>query len=320
MAEPSNSGALWSDLYYLYFAVAAIVGALVVGWLFYNLWTFRYRPDRPRPADAPIAGAVPVERGHPLWSYVMAGLIAIIMFGLAFGTISAVQTIENPPPGGDHVDVRVEGFQFGWDYFYQSDSGIPVRVATPGSESFTVPKDAVVVLNITSRDVWHNFAIPDFRIRVDAIPGTVNLLWFNASQTGDYRNVCVQICGLGHANMHTMMKVVERAEFDPWFAAKEAAAYKTIEDTIAKNASRGAIVNATANGASIVLDDASIVAGRPVVVNLTNVGTTPLAIHLGNGFATVAPGAWGRVYAVAPSEGALELAAGDARATLEVGA
>src|SRR5687768_5936959 len=95
-------------------AIALIIGGLVIGWLAYILVKYRARPESARPRDAPRAGILPAERGHPLWSYVMALLIAVIMFGLAFGTISATHDLETPPEGVEWLNVTVTGFQFGW--------------------------------------------------------------------------------------------------------------------------------------------------------------------------------------------------------------
>ncbi|HEX2022287.1 MAG TPA: hypothetical protein VHH36_06205, partial [Candidatus Thermoplasmatota archaeon] len=202
----AESSALWSSLYDLYMAIALLVGALVLGWLFYSLWRFRARPGALRPADAAIAGAIAPERGHPLWSYVMAALIAVIMFGLAFGTISAVETMENPPEGVERVHVDVIGYQFGWKYNYTGAGGVPFQITTPTTDESSIPRFPMgvpVVMNVTSQDVWHNFAIPGFRLRIDAVPGQVNHLWFRAVETGEERHVCVQLCGLNHAKMHT---------------------------------------------------------------------------------------------------------------------
>ena len=318
MAEPSVSGELWSNLYYLYFAIAAIVGALVVGWLFYNMWTFRYRPDRVRPADAPIAGTVPVERGHPLWSYVMAGLIALIMFGLAFGTISAVQTMEVPPEEGARVYHDIIGYQFGWKYNYTGAGGVPFQIITPGTTKFTIPVDTIVVFNVTSQDVWHNFAIPDFRIRIDAVPGKINPLWMQATEVGEYRNVCVQICGVNHARMHTMMEVLPKAEYDAWLQARSEEAFDRLETAAYRNAARGTVVNATFTGASLDLASQQVVPGMPVVLRVANEATEPITVSLGTATATVPAGETARVYALAPSTGSMEVVAGDQRATLEV--
>lgn len=314
----SVSGDLWSFLYYLYFAIAAVVGALVVGWLTYSLVKFRYRPDRPRPADAPVAGTIPPERGHPLWSYVMAGLIAIIMFGLAFGTISAVKTIETPPCDTEEcLHVEVIGYQFGWKYNYTGTNGVPFQVITPGADVY-FPVGRAVAMNVTSQDVWHNFALPDFRIRVDAIPGTINHLWFNAHDEGEYRHVCVHLCGLNHARMHTMTKVVGAAEFEQWRATKADETFTQLESRIARGSAAGTVVNGTFDGSALSLASTKVAPGAPVLLNVTNEGASAVTVSVGSASVEVQPGASGRLYARAPASGSIEVVAGASRATLEV--
>lgn len=319
----SVSGALWENLYYLYFGVAAVIGLAVVAWLFYNMWKFRWHPDRQRPADAPIPGTITVERGHPLWSYVMAGAIALIMFGLAFGTISAVNTIEQPPENEETIFIEVTGYQFGWKYLYQGEGGVPFELITPTTDPDKIPHfpvDRVVVFNITSQDVWHNFAIPDYRIRVDAIPGSVNPLWWKATQTGEVQNVCVVICGLNHARMYTMMDVIPQAEYDTWLTERSAEAFDALETRFTRDATRGTLVNATVDEATLDLSQTTVLAEKPIVLNVNNTGASPIQLTAGDRTIEVQPGTTGRLYMVAPASGTIEVTAAGQTRTLEVSA
>lgn len=287
MAETSVSGEIWHGLFYLYLTIALVVGALVLGWLLYSLWRFRARPGVAPPPDHPKPGHLSRERGHPVWSYVMAIIIAGIMFGLAFGTINAIHELETPPPEGTNLHVNVTGFQFGWRVNYTGTGGINVARAN----EWTVPVDVPVVANVTSQDVWHNFAIPDFRIRIDAIPGQTNHIWFQAQQTGDYQPVCVQLCGVGHALMKSKMHVVSQADFDKYLAAESQKEY----DRFFK-AGRN-VVNATWDGQSFTVAGAKLDDTRPVAVNLTNNGQETQVFTLGAYNITLNPGATGGLFA-----------------------
>lgn len=314
----SVSGGLFDDLYLLYMAIAVVVGGAVIAWLLTSLIRFRARPGMPRPRDAPVAGVQPAERGHPMWSYVMAGLIALIMFGLAFSTIGAINTIETPPEEEGRVHVTVTGYQFGWRYEYEGAGGIPVELNLFGgaSDKFVVPKDRAVLLNITSVDVWHNFAIPDFRLRVDAIPGTVNKIWFRATETGDFRNVCVQICGLNHANMHSVMSVVTPEEFDAWLADASESEYDRLTTSYLRTPTRGSVLNATLSGDGLELTG-NYTSGRPVILNFANDFSTPTTVTVGGRSYSAAGSAVTRLFIAEPPAGPLEVAAGGQTATTQ---
>lgn len=299
----SVSQGIFNSLFNLYLVIALIVGGVVIGWLFYSLWRFRATEDSPRPRDAPIAGVLPAERGHAIWSWALAAGIAIIMFGLAFYTISAVDAIEKPPTDEPALYYNVTGFQFGWKYNYTGTGGIPFQVIG----DWNVPVETVVVMNITSQDVWHNFAITPYRIRVDAIPGEVNTLWFKAHETGPVQNVCVQICGTSHALMKTTMTVLPKADYEAWLSEKSDSEYSRLANNIYRDARRGAVLNVTFDGASFAPVSDGVVPDKPVILNVTNSGSAPVTFAAGGNSVTVPAGASGRLYALAPASGALSL-------------
>jgi cytochrome c oxidase subunit II len=268
MALRSNLTDQWEGLYFLYLGIALVIGAAVLGWLFYSMWRFRWRPDAPRPPDAPQPGVLPAERGHVLWVYVMAGAIAAIMFSLAFSTISAIDVIENPPEGEPAIHHNVTGFQFGWKFNYTGAGGIPFQQVSP-SGAFVVPVDTNVVMNVTSQDVWHNFAIPDYRIRIDAIPGELNHLWFRAETLGVGHTVCVQICGSGHAFMRAEMKVVTKKEYAQWIEDRSNEEYAKL---VKKNTTTIVDLAYDTFDSASAMDGGKLPAGRAIIFNATAVG------------------------------------------------
>lgn len=282
MVESTSAG-IFRSLYSLYMVIALIVGGLILGWLGYILVKFRARPGMPKPRDAPKAGVLPAERGHPIWSYVMAIVIAAVMFGLAFGTISAVHTLEEPPREGERVDAIVTGFQFGFRLTYAGEGGIPIAKIT----DWTIPVDTPIVADVVSADVWHNFAIPEFRIRIDVIPGQTNHIWWEAHETGEVRPVCVQICGVGHAQMHTNMIIVTKDEWRAYVANESANGYATLE----KN---GQLVNVTFDGEAFEIETSEkfnaskpyalrIVSNESVAMSFATDDHTEIRMTLANG-------------------------------------
>ena len=79
-----------------------------------------------------------------------------------------------------------------------------------------MPKDRPVIIELSSKDVIHNFALPHMRMAQDAIPGQLIPMWFKPIKTGNFEVVCGQLCGLGHYSMKGMLVVDEPAEYQAW--------------------------------------------------------------------------------------------------------
>jgi cytochrome c oxidase subunit 2 len=67
---------------------------------------------------------------------------------------------------------------------------------------------------MTSNDVLHSVWIPDFRVKMDVIPGRYTSLWFEATKLGDYHLNCTEYCGKDHSKMLAMVHVIPADEFD----------------------------------------------------------------------------------------------------------
>jgi cytochrome c oxidase subunit 2 len=73
-----------------------------------------------------------------------------------------------------------------------------------------------VKLNITSMDVIHSLYIPAFRVKVDAVKGLTTYAWFLPEIIGEYFLQCTEFCGVGHADMTGVVRVVSEDAFDEW--------------------------------------------------------------------------------------------------------
>ncbi|MEY4847880.1 MAG: hypothetical protein RLZZ36_993, partial [Pseudomonadota bacterium] len=89
-----------------------------------------------------------------------------------------------------------------------------------------VPEDTKIRMLLTGQDVIHAWWVPAFGMKKDAIPGTINELWFkvDAGKTGIYRGQCAELCGRDHGFMPVVVKVVTKEEYKAWLAAQKAAA------------------------------------------------------------------------------------------------
>lgn len=200
---------LWNSLFTLYSVAALLVSGVVFAFFVYLMVKYRARPDAPEPADAPRIAILP-ERGTVKMAVVLMVLLTGLFFGLTIQTFSAVDFYEHIPEDYD-LRIQVLAFQWGWRFEYPNG-----RILTG---ELRVPQDAVVVLDITSNDVFHTFGMPEFKIKKDAIPGRVNSVWFQAQQVGVYEGGirCYELCGVGHAEMLADLLVMQPEGFESWY-------------------------------------------------------------------------------------------------------
>jgi cytochrome c oxidase subunit 2 len=90
-----------------------------------------------------------------------------------------------------------------------------------GQDDLIVPRLALPVgreveIVLKSKDVLHNFFVPELRIKLDAVPGLEGRLRFTPDKTGTYEIPCSELCGLGHYRMRAFMEVMEPAAFETW--------------------------------------------------------------------------------------------------------
>src|SRR6185436_5686663 len=95
-----------------------------------------------------------------------------------------------------------------------------------------VPVGKVVHVLVTSTDVIHNWTIPSFGSKVDAVPGRVTATWFQANKEGIYFGQCSELCGKDHAFMPIAVRVVKEQTFNDWAAALKARDRKKAREII----------------------------------------------------------------------------------------
>ena len=127
-------------------------------------------------------------------------------------------------PNKDPRTVRIEinAHQWAWDGRY---AGTDKVFATPVKQSaddivtwndFKVPVNTPIYLELTSTDVIHSFYLPNFRVKMDAVPGQVNRMWFQAKQTGQFEIGCAQHCGTHHYKMKALLTVLSEEDYRRW--------------------------------------------------------------------------------------------------------
>ena len=79
-----------------------------------------------------------------------------------------------------------------------------------------LPLNRPVKVLLRSKDVLHDFYVPQIRSKMDMVPGMVSYFWFTPTKTGKYETLCAEYCGVGHYNMRGHMIVEEQGAFDQW--------------------------------------------------------------------------------------------------------
>jgi len=221
-------------LHMLVLWVCVAIAVAVFSVMIYSIATFRKSK-----------GAVSANFDHNTTAEVIWTVIpVVILVALAIPAARTLVKIEDTR--NSELTVKVTGYQWKWQYDYvdegvsffstlstasnearQLDSGVNVRQVDnyllDVDNPLVVPVDKKVRVLVTAADVIHNWWVPDFGMKKDAIPGYINELWFRADKVGTYRGQCAELCGRDHGFMPVVVRVVEQAEYDAWLAEQKAA-------------------------------------------------------------------------------------------------
>jgi cytochrome c oxidase subunit II len=81
-----------------------------------------------------------------------------------------------------------------------------------------LPIDRPVKVLLRSIDVLHDFYVPEFRAKMDMVPGTITYFWFTPTRTGEFEVLCAELCGLGHAFMRGSVNIDSDADYQAWLS------------------------------------------------------------------------------------------------------
>jgi cytochrome c oxidase subunit II len=146
-------------------------------------------------------------------------------------------------PPEDAIDVEVVGSQWHFMYRFPGEDGefgtTHVRHMSPdnpfginpddpagqddiliSSQTLHLPIDQPVRMILRATDVLHNVTVPQFRVKMDLVPGMVTYKWLTPTRLGTFELLCEQYCGLAHFAMRGRVVVQEEADFEQWLAAQ----------------------------------------------------------------------------------------------------
>jgi cytochrome c oxidase subunit 2 len=192
------------------------VFVLVITVVLYCVWRYHMKPGEELMDGPPIHGNTRLEI---IWT----AIPAILLVALCSYSYVALTDIEEAK--ADALNVRVVGEQFTWTFFYKDASGKEL-----GSPQLYVPRGKPVHFTVQSLDVIHDFWVPAFRMKIDAVPGVDTELRITPKTNGEYPVICAELCGIGHAVMRQTAHVVDQEEFDSWLRERAAAAAEEAGD------------------------------------------------------------------------------------------
>ncbi|MCG6552222.1 MAG: cytochrome c oxidase subunit II [Candidatus Magnetominusculus sp. LBB02] len=192
----------WDEHFMTWSVVATVVYLIVTLPLIY--FVFKYKRRHKDENGAYIVGNAGLEI---LWTIVP--MITIILLGVQSWAV--FNDLREVPK--DHIEVKAVGFMFGFEMY------TPEGIMT--LNELRVPVGNVKV-NLTSKDVIHDFALPAFRTREDMVPGENTYLWFSAKEPGEYPVYCAEFCGSGHSSMLAKVIVMKKDDYEAWVKSKQA--------------------------------------------------------------------------------------------------
>jgi len=204
-------------------SLAVPIAVLVEVILAYTIWRFRANGDRD------TDGPQPTRENRQLeitWTIATALVLLFVgtasFFTLAHPAVSTIlddsQSDQGPgeaPEDAVEVNIVAEQWEFTFEY---PDENVTVN------ETLVLPANQSVYLYITSEDVIHSVHVPELGLKQDAIPGQRHLLRTVPTDEGEYRLYCAELCGEGHAEMLSTIRVVSEAEYESWLDERRSAA------------------------------------------------------------------------------------------------
>lgn len=216
-----------------------------------------------------------------IWTAVPA---LVMTFLVVKGLIVWNEVMPDVGPDDEFIEIEATGYQFAWDIRYPGPDG---KIGTkqfelidpafnPLGMDFTDPKthddfiaDRIVLpvnkqvrVRITSKDVLHNFYLPHFRVKMDAVPGLPTYFIFTPSKTTvefkeelrkypewnalqdpndeelgtrwenfDFELACAELCGKGHYSMRKIVEIVSEQEYEAWLAQQNSYYFSNVRNT-----------------------------------------------------------------------------------------
>lgn len=264
-AAASKHGAMLDALFNLTLVFTGIVFVGTHIALFWFAYKYRYQEGRKSTFLAHD------NRLEVWWTAIPAVVMTLLVVR---GLNAWNEVMADVKEGEDYMEIEATGQQFNWSIRYPgldnklgtrdyklTTAGNPIGQdftdsknwddVIPGQELY-LPVGKKVRVRIVAKDVLHNFYLPHFRVKMDAVPGLPTMFVFTPNKTTteyrnelrkypeynepfdladptgpkrwekfDYELACAELCGKGHYSMRRVLKIVSQEEYDAWFKKQE---------------------------------------------------------------------------------------------------
>ncbi len=211
--------------------VTGLVFVAINAFMAYCVWRFRHKPEHK---------AVYEPENHRLEIILTVvttvGVVVMLAPGLFYWAVFV-----NVPEDAHEYEVLAQQWQ--WQYRYPGADGVlgaadtslvsesnpfGINPEDPNGLDDIVVNDPQMRLPVNedahllfrSNDVLHNFTVPQFRVKMDLVPGLVSYMWLTPTEVGTYDVLCEELCGIGHFIMRGQVVVDTRQDFDAWLATQ----------------------------------------------------------------------------------------------------
>ena len=204
------------DIDRLFDVITLLVGIpfLICCYLFFS-FILRFRKKEGVPAEY-ITGTE-----HKYMKWIHRAHIPILTFDVII-VVMAVNVwydVKQDLPEAQ-ATVRVAAQQWAWTFTHPGpDNVLDTADDIRTINELHVAKDTLYHYKLESLDVLHNFSVPVFRLKQDAIPGRVITGWFEPTMAGESDIQCAEICGIGHGLMPARIHIESRGQHSAWVEA-----------------------------------------------------------------------------------------------------
>ena len=213
------------------FWICGVAFVLIGLFMVYATWKYRRREG--------LKAVYEPENKRLEWILTIVTTVGVV--GMLAPGLAVWDDYVNVPPQAR--DVEIVGQQWSWSYRLPGEDGIlgtvdakRIGVDNPFGmdpedpygqddvliqrEALHLPIDRPVKALLRSKDVLHDFYVPEFRAKMDAVPGMITYMWFTPTRVGTYEVLCAELCGMGHHTMRGTVVVDTREDYDTWLGSQ----------------------------------------------------------------------------------------------------